>query len=124
MNNAGFAVHGGFAETPLEDSLGVLDLNCRAVVTLAHAFLAHARPGAALVNVSSTLGFTPKPGLGVHSATKAFVTSFSEALARAQRWSRAGRTPCSPRSPGCCPAGPRCPCSARPSRPRPTPRAA
>ncbi|MER6791987.1 SDR family NAD(P)-dependent oxidoreductase [Amycolatopsis mediterranei] len=69
VNNAGIAVHGGFAETPLEDSLAVLDLNCRAVVTLAHAFLAQAGPGSALVNMSSTLGFTPKPGLGVYSAT-------------------------------------------------------
>lgn len=85
VNNAGTAVHGGFAETPLQDSLAVLDLNCRAVVTLAHAFLARARPGAALVNVSSTLGFTPKPGLGVYSATKAFVTSFSESLWHEQK---------------------------------------
>lgn len=85
VNNAGAAVHGGFAETPLEDSLAVLDLNCRAVVTLAHAFLAAARPGSALVNVSSTLGRTPKPGLGVYSATKAFVTSFSETLWHEQK---------------------------------------
>ncbi len=85
VNNAGAAVHGGFAETSLQDSLAVLDLNCRAVVTLAHAFLARARPGSALVNVSSTLGFTPKPGLGVYSATKAFVTSFSETLWHEQK---------------------------------------
>lgn len=80
VNNAGVAVHGDFAATPLEDSLAQLDLNCRAVVALAHAFLGAAEPGAALVNVSSTLGHTPKPGLSVYSATKAFVTSFSETL--------------------------------------------
>ena len=85
VNNAGTAVHGGFATTSLPDSLAVVDLNCRAVVTLAHAFLAAARPGSALVNVSSTLGFTPKPGLGVYSATKAFVTSFSETLWHEQK---------------------------------------
>ncbi|SFW90409.1 SDR family NAD(P)-dependent oxidoreductase [Amycolatopsis australiensis] len=85
VNNAGAAVHGGFAATSLEDSLAVLDLNCRAVVTLAHAFLTRARPGATLLNVSSTLGFTPKPGLGVYSASKAFVTSFSETLWHEQK---------------------------------------
>jgi short-subunit dehydrogenase len=85
VNNAGTAVHGGFAATPLPGSLAVVDLNCRAVVTLAHAFLAAARPGSALVNVSSTLAFTPKPGLGVYSATKAFVTSFSETLWHEQK---------------------------------------
>jgi short-subunit dehydrogenase len=85
VNNAGAAVHGGFAATPLDASLAVLDLNCRAVVTLAHAFLARAEPGAALVNVSSTLGATPKPGLSVYSASKAFVTSFSETLWHEQK---------------------------------------
>ncbi|TDQ05336.1 SDR family NAD(P)-dependent oxidoreductase [Labedaea rhizosphaerae] len=85
VNNAGTAVHGDFAATPLDDSLAVLDLNCRAVVALAHAFLAGAEPGAALVNVSSTLGHTPKPGMSVYSATKAFVTSFSESLWHEQK---------------------------------------
>ncbi|MEV6879327.1 SDR family NAD(P)-dependent oxidoreductase [Amycolatopsis sp. NPDC051128] len=85
VNNAGAAVHGDFAATSLQDALAVVDLNCRAIVTLAHAFLARAQPGSALVNVSSTLGFTPKPGLGVYSATKAFVTSFSETLWHEQK---------------------------------------
>jgi short-subunit dehydrogenase len=85
INNAGAAVHGDFAATPLDASLAVLDLNCRAVVTLAHAFLERAEPGAALVNVSSTLGHTPKPGLSVYSASKAFVTSFSETLWHEQK---------------------------------------
>ncbi|GAA3431874.1 SDR family NAD(P)-dependent oxidoreductase [Kutzneria kofuensis] len=85
VNNAGAAVHGNFASTPLDASLAVLDLNCRTVVTLAHAFLAHADSGAALVNVSSTLGHTPKPGLSIYSASKAFVTSFSETLWHEQK---------------------------------------
>lgn len=85
VNNAGAAAHGDFTANPVGDALAVLDLNCRTVVTLAHAFLANAAPGAALVNVSSTLGFTPMPGLSLYSATKAFVTSFSETLWHEQR---------------------------------------
>lgn len=85
VNNAGTAVHGDFVAVPLEPSLTTLDLNCRAVVVLAHAFLGAATPGSALVNVSSTLGHTPKPGLAVYSATKAFVTAFSETLWHEQR---------------------------------------
>ncbi len=85
INNAGTAVHGDFAAVPLEPSLTTLDVNCRAVVVLAHAFLGTATPGSALVNVSSTLGHTPKPGLAVYSATKAFVTAFSETLWYEQR---------------------------------------
>jgi short-subunit dehydrogenase len=85
VNNAGAATHGDFAATPVDASLAVLDLNCRAVVTLSHAFLARAETGGALVNVSSTLGATPKPGLSVYSATKAFVTAFSETLWHEQK---------------------------------------
>ncbi|WP_040791835.1 SDR family NAD(P)-dependent oxidoreductase [Nocardia paucivorans] len=85
INNAGTATHGDFITVELESSLGTIDLNCRAVVTLAYAFLGVAPPGSAVVNVSSTLGHNPKPGLAVYSATKAFVTAFSETLWHEQR---------------------------------------
>lgn len=85
VNNAGTAMHGDFADAPLESAFTTLELNCRAVVVLAHAFLGKAKPGSALVNVSSTLGVTPKPGTGVYSASKAFVTAFSETLWHEQK---------------------------------------
>lgn len=85
VNNAGIASTGPFADVPLGSAAAMLDLNCYALVTLAHAFLADARPGDALVNVSSTLAFAPMPNLSVYSATKAFVTSFSESLWHEQK---------------------------------------
>lgn len=85
VNNAGTAAHGDFTEVALEASIATLEVNCRAVVVLAHAFLGAAAPGSVLVNVSSTLGHTPKPGLAVYSATKAFVTALSETLWHEQR---------------------------------------
>ncbi|MBF6143823.1 SDR family NAD(P)-dependent oxidoreductase [Nocardia nova] len=85
INNAGTAVPGAFTEVAIESSLATIDLNCRAVVTLAHAFLTSAAAGSALVNVSSTLGHSPKPGLSVYSASKAFVTAFSETLWHEQK---------------------------------------
>ncbi|WP_405831270.1 SDR family NAD(P)-dependent oxidoreductase [Streptomyces sp. NBC_00105] len=85
INNAGLARPGPFTDTPLDQALSALRLNCEAVVTLGHAFLATAGPGAALVNVASTLAFAPQPGQAVYSATKAFVASFSEALWYEQR---------------------------------------
>ncbi|MEV6137543.1 SDR family NAD(P)-dependent oxidoreductase [Nocardia sp. NPDC051990] len=85
VNNAGTAAPGDFSATPLESAFTTLDLNCRAMITLAHAFLEGAEPGSALVNVSSTLGHTPKPGMAVYSATKAFVTAFSESLWHEQK---------------------------------------
>ncbi|MFI8392757.1 SDR family NAD(P)-dependent oxidoreductase [Streptomyces sp. NPDC085540] len=80
VNNAGTAHHGPFTETTAQDALTAIRLNCEAVVTLAQAFLARAPPGDALINVSSTLANAPTPGLAVYSASKAFVTSLSEAL--------------------------------------------
>lgn len=80
VNNAGVAVHGPFAEVPLERATAMLEVNCHALVALAHAFLAHAHSGDALINLSSTLAFAPMPALSVYSATKAFVASFSESL--------------------------------------------
>ncbi|MFB6577447.1 SDR family NAD(P)-dependent oxidoreductase [Streptomyces sp. NPDC056402] len=74
VNNAGAAHHGPFTETTARDALTAIRLDCEAAVTLARAFLAQARPGDALINVSSTLVYAPPPGLAVYSASKAFVT--------------------------------------------------
>ncbi|MFI5760723.1 SDR family NAD(P)-dependent oxidoreductase [Streptomyces sp. NPDC051563] len=85
VNSAGTAHHGPFAPADPREALAATRLGCDAVVTLAHAFLAGARRGDALINVSSTLGSAPAPGLAVYSAGKAFVTAFSEALWHEQR---------------------------------------
>ncbi|MFE4265002.1 SDR family NAD(P)-dependent oxidoreductase [Streptomyces sp. NPDC056883] len=85
VNSAGTAHHGPFAGSDPRDALAATHLGCDAVITLAHAFLSGARSGDALVNVSSTLGSAPSPGLAVYSAGKAFVTAFSEALWHEQR---------------------------------------
>ncbi|MBI3793835.1 MAG: SDR family NAD(P)-dependent oxidoreductase [Nitrospinae bacterium] len=85
VNNAGIAALGKFTEISVERHVNVLRLNCEAVVRLAHAYLKSAKDGDALINVSSALAFMPMPALGVYSATKAFVTSFSESLWYEQR---------------------------------------
>jgi hypothetical protein len=85
VNNAAAGRYGDFAQLPLEDVQRLLRLNVEALVTLSHAFLRGARPGDALINVSSILAFLPMPDNGIYSATKAFVTSFSEALWEQQR---------------------------------------
>lgn len=80
VNNAGVGTVGGFADVPIERQLAMMHLNCDALVRISHAFVANARPGDALVNVSSTLAYAPMPYLGLYSATKAFVTAFTETL--------------------------------------------
>ncbi len=82
VNNAGYGAAGPFEKSNLEDQLGMVDLNVRALVELTHLFwpqiLKNKRGG--VLNVASTAGFQPAPFFAVYSATKAFVLSFSEAL--------------------------------------------
>ena len=80
VNNAGVGTVGAFAAVDADRQLAMMRLNCEALVTLSHAFLSGAKAGDALINVSSTLAFTPMPGFALYCATKAFVTSFSESL--------------------------------------------
>lgn len=85
INNAGVGRTGAFGGSDVDKQVQVLRLNCEALIVLSHAFLQSARAGDALMNVSSALAFAPMPGLGVYSATKAFVTSFTESLWYEQR---------------------------------------
>lgn len=87
VNNAGFATYGPFAEIDLGRELEELQLN---VVTLTHltkkflpGMIARRRGG--VLNVASTAGFQPGPLMAVYYATKAYVVSFSEALAEEMR---------------------------------------
>lgn len=82
VNNAGFGNFGEFVNSDLEKELGMIDLNVRALVALTHRYLKPMRDrlGGVVINVSSTAGFQPVPFMATYAATKAFVTSFSQAL--------------------------------------------
>jgi uncharacterized protein len=83
VNNAGYGKFGEFANLSLEDTLGQIQLNICALTCLTRLFLAHMleRRKGKIMNVASTAGFQPGPRLAVYYATKAYVISFSEALA-------------------------------------------
>jgi uncharacterized protein len=85
INNAGVGLTAPFAAASLPATLSMMHLNCDAVVVLAHAFLAQAKAGDALLNVASTLAFLPCATSGVYAATKSFVVAFTEALWFEQR---------------------------------------
>ena len=82
VNNAGFGLTGKFAELDGKRQRQMIDLNCGALVELAHAVLPGMieRHQGSILNVASTAAFQPGPGMAVYFATKAFVLSFSEAL--------------------------------------------
>ena len=82
VNNAGFGLAGRFAKLDGKRQRQMIDLNCGALIELAHAVLPRMieRKSGAILNVASTAAFQPGPGMAVYFATKAFVLSFSEAL--------------------------------------------
>lgn len=83
VNNAGFGTFGPFADAERTEELDQIRLNVEAVTDLTHRFLApmlHAGRGR-ILNVASTAAFQPGPLMAVYYATKAYVLSFSQALA-------------------------------------------
>jgi short-subunit dehydrogenase len=83
VNNAAYGASGEFWEIPLEESLGQIQLNVTALTALTRLFLAPmlSRKSGKIMNVASTAGFQAGPLMAVYYATKAYVISFSEALA-------------------------------------------
>ena len=83
INNAGSGVYGLFAETNLGRELAMLQVNMASLVQLTKLFLKPMldRREGRILNVASTAAFQPGPRLSLYSASKAFVYSFSCALA-------------------------------------------
>lgn len=82
VNNAGVGQHGDFVGQDRAANAAQVQLNCVTLVELTALYLpGMTRAGNGLViNVASTAGFQPTPGMAVYGATKAFVLSFTEAL--------------------------------------------
>ena len=87
INNAGFGSVGDFAKLDIDRELQMIELNISALVTITHAFLQgmRERGHGVVINVSSAAGFQPIPFMATYAATKAFVSSFSEAIAEENR---------------------------------------
>lgn len=86
VNNAGFGARGAFDELALERQVEMVQVNCVAVLELAHHALRGMRDrgSGGIINVSSIAAFQPVANLATYAASKAFVLSLSEAL-----WSEA-----------------------------------
>jgi short-subunit dehydrogenase len=89
VNNAGFGTSGAFAELDRDGEELEVRLNVVALVRLTHAALDafRARGHGSVINVSSLAGFQPGPYTATYGATKAFVNSFTQAVAEELRGS-------------------------------------
>jgi short-subunit dehydrogenase len=83
VNNAGFGLHGPAAEIERAEQLAMVDLNVRALTDLSLRWIdGIVKHKGGILNVASVAGFMPGPHMAVYYASKAYVLSFTEALAR------------------------------------------
>lgn len=87
INNAGFGGRGKFHERSWPDDLAMINLNVTTLTALTRLFLPEfvERGAGRVLNVSSTASLVPGPLQAVYYATKAYVTSFSNAIAEELR---------------------------------------
>ena len=82
VNNAGFGTSGAFADAEPQRLSNEISLNVNALTRISHEAVRLMRPRGRgyVLNVSSIASFQPGPDLAVYAATKAFVTSLTEAM--------------------------------------------
>ena len=82
VNNAGLGDYGEFAASDWDKIKSMMEVNMVALTHLTYAFLPKMKKSGlgAILNVSSIAGLVPIPDFAVYAATKAYVTSFGEAL--------------------------------------------
>jgi short-subunit dehydrogenase len=87
INNAGTGAVGPFLDGSLERHHRSIDLNITALTTLTYHLSRSmvARGAGGIINVASTAAFQPMPYQASYAATKAYVLSFTEALAQELR---------------------------------------
>jgi short-subunit dehydrogenase len=83
VNNAGFGLHGFFNETDLKKETDMIELNIKVLTKLSKLFLKDMvqNKKGKILNTASTAAYFPGPLMSVYYATKAYVVSFSHALA-------------------------------------------
>ncbi len=80
INNAGYGKLGTFANEPMSEQIGMVDVNCRALTAITNLSLPYMTAGSGILNVSSIASYAPTPRMAVYCSTKAYVSSFTHAL--------------------------------------------
>ena len=92
INCAGMGKIGSIETISMEDNETMIDLNCRAAVTMTQACVPYMEEGARIMNICSAAGFQPLPYLNVYAATKAFMPLLPLLLTKSFRWRRRPET--------------------------------
>jgi uncharacterized protein len=90
VNNAGFGQWGRFLDLPLDQAIDSVHVNNDALVALTHTAASRMRAlgAGAIIQISSMASIAPSPNQAVYGASKAFVSSFGQAMS--QEWTESG----------------------------------
>ena len=80
VNCAGFGKIGDFDQIPLQQTVGMVDVNCRALTAMTYLSLPYMAENSRIIQLASAAAFLPQPQFSVYAATKSYVLSFSRAL--------------------------------------------
>jgi uncharacterized protein len=80
VNNAGYGKIGPFSDLGRDEQLQMIDLNVRTLTYLTHMAIPFMQKGSRIIQLASSIAFSPAPYFAVYAATKAYVVSLSEAL--------------------------------------------
>ena len=82
VNCSGYGKFGRYDDIDMSDKMGMIDLNCKALVQMTELTLPYMKSGGHIIELDSLSSFQPVPYIGVYGATKAFVLSYSRSLNR------------------------------------------
>lgn len=85
INCSGYGKFESTQNISLEDNLGMINLNCRALTAMTYVTLPYMKRGGEIIEIASVAAFQPIPYINVYGASKAYVLSFTRALARELR---------------------------------------
>ena len=80
INCAGYGKFGSWADIENKEALGMIDLNCRALVGVTNVALPFMKSGSKILQICSISSFQPLPLMSVYAASKVFVLNYSRAL--------------------------------------------
>ena len=81
VNAAGVGFTGTIGDIPKEQTKAMLRLNIEALTEVTELVLPYLSAGSRIIQFASAAAFLPQPGFSVYAATKAYVLSYSRALA-------------------------------------------
>ena len=85
VNCAGYGVMGEFAKLNMTEEIGMVDVNCKALTQMSYLCIPYMKKNSRIIQLASSAAFLPQPGFAVYAASKAYVHSFSRALAEELR---------------------------------------